>query len=116
ARRTEPSDDGPDATDVRPVWRGLRGEDELGLSRNARGPEVRGAFDETGQGIPGKVVAGGIEDQGRRNPMSDRLARGSQLAVGEQEAVVAPVGLPVQESSGDATLSDVGWVAPPHRP
>src|SRR5947199_253653 len=62
ARRTEPSDDGPDATDVRPVRSGLRGEDELGLSRNARGPEVRRAFDQTGQRIPGKVVAGGIED------------------------------------------------------
>src|SRR5207247_6968967 len=71
ARRTEPSDDGPDATDVRPVWRGLRGEDELGLSRNARGPEVRGAFDETGQGIPGKVVAGGSGGQGRRGPTGD---------------------------------------------
>src|SRR5438552_199209 len=114
ARRTEPSDDGPDATDVRPVWRGVCGEDELGLSRNARGPEVRGAFDETGQRIPGKVVAGGIEDQGRRNPMSDRLARGSQLAVGKQEAVIAPVGLPVQESSGHPEGLTVVPVTPPH--
>src|SRR5436309_847724 len=47
--------------------------------------------------------------------MTDRLARGSQLAVGEQEAVVAPVGLPLQELSSNPQISTIVSVPPPHR-
>src|SRR5206468_1865839 len=112
---TERADDGSDATDVWPVRRGLRGEDEVRLPRDAGGPEVRGAFDQMRQRIPGKFVPGRIEDQGRWNPMADRLARGRQLAVRKEEAVVVPVGLALQESMGDPQISAVVPVPPPHR-
>ena len=61
-RRAERANDRSDAANVRPARGRLGREDEVRSPRDPGGPEVRGAFDQTGQRIARKVVAGRVED------------------------------------------------------
>src|SRR3989442_2784037 len=116
ARRAEPADDRSDAANVRPARGRLGSEDEVRPPRDPGGPEVRGALDQTGQRVTRKVVARGVEDQGRRDSMTDRLARAREFAVREQEPVVIPVRLMLEKPTGDPKVPNVVPIPSPYRP